>query len=840
MRHPDHLPEDLVAAAAAVSDSRPIDWSSVEGSGGPGRVVQRLRQLERVGRAFRDAPRRDRPATSEALFTWGGLEVLERVGEGSFGEVFRAWDPVLERVVALKLRRRGPSSESGGGRRFLAEAQRLARVRHPNVLVVHGADIHDGRVGLETDFIEGTTLEEELEARGPYGPAEATSVVLDLCRALAAVHAAGIVHGDVKASNVLRETGGRIVLMDFGAAGELGPDGRRLGLMAEGTPMTIAPEILEGERATPRSDLYSVGVLLYRLLSGHHPVGAESIYQLLDAHREKRSTPLRDHRPDLPADLVDIVERAIAVDPGRRFSSAGDMERALLRLPHQDRARSGRRSPRRARVLRVSLAAAAAAAVAAAMALLPPGPRDVPSDSVRHRVAVLPFEDVSVTGSATLLASAIDRGLVDELARVGALRVIARSSAQRAAGSGESLQEVARTLAADRLCTGDVARQNDGAVRVSVQLVDPTTSEVMWADRFERPAGSSVSALLRDIVPAMAGALEIELTPDPSPPRIPDPDAMRATLEARYHWDARTSESLARAVALLRHALDLDPTYAPAWAALADAYNVQASYGWAPPGETFVLARAAAERALTLNERSADAHLALAGVLHSYFWRWSEAERHFQRSIELAPSNAVAHKWYAELLACSGRFDDALRHAETAFELDPLSPSADMDVGKVLYWARRWDAAIAHLAGTVRRHPGYVYGHFYLALAHAGRGELPVAIESLEALRERWPDRPDILAVLASSYASAGDTRAARDGLAELETIRSTDGLPPFVLAVPHIGLGDHDASVDLLGQAVEARDWRLGFVGVEPLFDPLRGDARFDRIVRRVGAVSS
>ncbi len=320
----------LLRLAEAIGDADTVDWQA-ERDLRPdlSAALERLRRIEAVASGFRSVRPTDGDdvAPSEASFSWGHLQVHERLGGGSFGEVYRATDPVLQRDVALKLRRPGPSRNEKSGRRFIEEARRLARIRHDNVIAVHGADLHDGRVGLWTELIEGETLEFRLDRDGPLGVHEALSVGLDLCRALAAVHAAGLIHGDVKAANVLREQGGRVVLTDFGSGTEDGAE-----TAAFGSPGSAAPEVLLGSPPGPESDIYSLGVLLFKLVSGQLPFPGESIGEIREAARRGECLSLRDLRPEIPATFIAVVERALDLDPQARFSTAGDMERALTKV----------------------------------------------------------------------------------------------------------------------------------------------------------------------------------------------------------------------------------------------------------------------------------------------------------------------------------------------------------------------------------------------------------------------------------------------------------------------------------------------------------------------------
>lgn len=360
----------LVDLAGAVADRTPVNWDG-ERARTPGRGLElaRLQEIAALQAALtqvRDAP----PAG--VLFSWGPLQALERIGEGSFAEIYRAWDPTLQREVALKLRRTDLGAPAYGARRWIEEARRLARVRHPHVLAILGADEHDARAGLWTELVGGSTLEQWITTQGPLGPREAAGVGIDLCNALAAVHATGLLHGDVTTRNVMREgragaadRSGRIVLMDFGSA----QDARSADLVAFGTPLFMAPEVLAGEAPDVRSDVYSLGVVLYRLLTARYPIEPGSLDEMRGRLDRGERVALRAARPDLPSALVEAVERACEPDRTRRFASPSELERALSQaIPVPAALAAAPRSRRGARAW--PALAAAAAVVLAASALL--------------------------------------------------------------------------------------------------------------------------------------------------------------------------------------------------------------------------------------------------------------------------------------------------------------------------------------------------------------------------------------------------------------------------------------------------------------------------------------
>ncbi len=361
---PDDL--ELMRLAESIADDTPRPVSA-DGASSP--LLRHLEVIAEAAAAFRGAGPEPAAGGTPALFAWGPLEVRRALGEGSFGTVYAAWDPRLQREVALKLRH----DDAGSARRWLDEARALARVRHPNVLTVHGADEHDGRVGMWTDLVVGRDLEAILQRHGPFSAREASAVGLELCAALAAVHARGLVHGDVKTRNVMRDEGddspGRIVLMDFGSAHDAAlamTAGRDASI---GTPLAMAPEVLRGEPATPAADLYSLGVLLFRLATGRYPIEAATLDELRQKHAQRARASLRSLRPELPRGFVRAVEQALAPAPRERFADAAAFERAL-QAPDAARAATAARRP-----LTLAVAALAALAVVALLVVAPWRPR---------------------------------------------------------------------------------------------------------------------------------------------------------------------------------------------------------------------------------------------------------------------------------------------------------------------------------------------------------------------------------------------------------------------------------------------------------------------------------
>ncbi len=454
----------LVDAAASVADGAPVDWVSAESRADADsrRLVRHLRLVESIASLHRSIPPIEandsqiRSATvadrfrapGPAVGEWGRLSLLGRIGHGTSCEVYRAWDTALQREVALKLLHdEGDHAEAHG--RILEEARRLARIRHAHIVQVYGAEHHDNRVGLWMELVRGQSLEEVLQARGPFGAREAALIGLDLCAALAAVHGAGLLHRDIKAQNVMRESGGRLVLMDFGTGEELSGTNRLVG-----TPLYLAPEIFRGQRASVQSDLYSLGVLLFYLVTGKFPVVAASMEELARAHAQRQRQSLRDLRPDVPEAFVATVERALDSDPTRRYHSVGDFESDLRDSLGVPAARAAVETPAAVRRPRLGFAFLAAAAVLVALiaGLIVWNGASGQGDAAIKSLAVLPLVDQLGDQSAAQspeTGDAITEQLIATLGQIQSLRTIALGSTLPFRDSDRPRSEIAKQLGVD-------------------------------------------------------------------------------------------------------------------------------------------------------------------------------------------------------------------------------------------------------------------------------------------------------------------------------------------------------------------------------------------------------
>lgn len=793
---------------------------------------------------------------------WGHLELLERIGEGTFGEVYRARDTKLHREVAVKLLRVGGGQEDRLTETVLREARILARVRHPNVVLVHGAETRDGRVGLWMELIRGATLEHMLQTHGPFSAREAAVIGQDLCRALAAVHGAGLVHRDVKAQNVMREEGGRLVLMDFGAGQWLGGGQTAASGRITGTPLYLAPEVLAGGEATVPSDIYSLGVLLYHLVTGNYPLRARSVEDLREAHRSGIRTRLQDARPDLQDNLVEVIERALDPAPNRRFSSAGEMQAALshalgvgvaggtppvretiqpLLGPSSEPARDAAAGVVPGWSLIAAACGVALVGGALATGLFSAGSWNpfTPATPVAalQTIAVLPIQNLN-GGSDPVLIEMQD-ALISSLGRISSVRTISRTSTAAYATTSKLMPEIGKDLKADYIVESMATREGD-RVKLMPRLVRAGDDTQVWAGTIERPLTQVLQ--MGGVALEMASALGARVSTDERhglvAEQTPRPEAQTAYLDGRYQMSRGTSESYRLARAQFERAIAVDPGYARAFASLAQAEMWLYLDGGERLEQASRVTLTAAERAVAIDPGSSVAHTRLA-IAKIFFNRdWKGAEEGYRRALELNPSDTEARSEYARLLAAKGDMPAALQMAEIGREADPLSADATGTVAVMHYYARDFDKAEAETRRALEF--GSTNPRRYLTLGRvlSAKRDCAGAIDALRRAGQMSNHAPIIDGELARVYAVCGQVDEARRMLAVLEQPgRSASGeVAPQILAYVYAALGDRDRAFTALRAAVARRESPVVWAKVDPRLDPLRSDSRFGAILQELG----
>jgi serine/threonine-protein kinase len=779
----------------------------------------------------------------------GRYSITGLIGTGGMGAVYRAVrEDDFQMQVAIKLLKRGTDTDAAL-RRFRAERQILAGLQHPNIArLLDGGATEDGLPYFVMEYVEGTPL---LEYAAPRAVRQRLELFRPVCSAVHYAHQHHVVHRDLKPANILVTAEGIPKLLDFGIAKLLQPpaDGSTLPLTAPGahlmTPDYASPEQVRGEPPTTATDIYSLGAVLYELLTGQraHPVktlSAEAIYEEI-CNREPPK-PSRVAK-DLDRDLDNIVLMALRKEPERRYASAEqfseDIDRFLQNLPAHARKASlsyhGRKFLKRHRVPAVTAALGAAIVLALVAGLGRFAGPSGGADPARS-IAVLPLENLSGDREQEYFAEGFTDALISELAQVRGLRVISRTSSTSFKGVHRPLPEIAKSLGVKTIAEGSVLRSGS-RVRVAVRLVDAPQDRSLWSSSYEGEL-IDVLALQNRVTSAIANEIGVTLSApnraQVSRQRRVDVGAYDAYLKGRHAVFRASVEDLQQSIQLFGKALEIDPTYAPAYVGLADSYLGLSSM-YLVPREAMAKARGGAMRALEIDPNLAGAHVSMGVVRGWYDFAWDKAEEEFKRAIDLDPNDASARLYYGQSLISIGRSQEGVRQVQLAHDLDPLSPFVEAGLGQVYFLSSQYQSAIQQLRSVVDLDPSFVHGHMWLGVAYLYTKQYGEAVRELEQAMQSDPRQPESMAYLAYAHAKLGDRHTADRYLRQLTELNQTRYVSGYLFAIVSVGMETSDA-MKWLQKAYEDRDDMLAWLKVDALLDPLRADPRFKVLLRQTG----
>jgi eukaryotic-like serine/threonine-protein kinase len=775
--------------------------------------------------------------------TLGPYRIIEAIGAGGMGEVYRAHDERLQRDVAVKLLLSAHAGDEEARARLLREARAAAALNHPHICTIYEVGEADGQAYIAMELVDGRPLDQIIPVGG-LGISDLFACGLQIAEAVAHAHEKGVLHRDLKTANIMVTRAGRVKVLDFGLAKRLAREGRPDVTTDASTRATdpgrvtgtlayMAPEQLRGQPASAASDVWALGVVLYEMAAGRRPFDGQTGFEVASAILEQRPHPVPDR---VPAGLQAVLDRCLAKEPLHRYQNAGELDAAL------EAARAGDTTaaqpaapvtePHRPRWQR--LAGWSAAALAALVVLALAYSSSVfnwarrPATTPRiASIAVLPLENLSGNPDEEFFAGGMQDGLITELARLRALdRVIERRSTRRFAGTTQPVSEIAAALGVDVVLTGSVLRVGD-RVQMTAQLIDAATDRHLWADRFERDV-RDVLSIQSDVVQAVATAIGLDLTAEErqrwATARPVDPATYEAYLRG-MHLLARGRGGRAdrqRGLAILQEAIDRDPGNAHAYAGLALGY-VTFGHGPMADADAWPRARAAALRAVTLDPNLAEAHSALAETRMYYEWDWAGAEQSFLRANELNPNLAMNHYHYSWYLALFSRWEEAIAEHKRAQELDPLTPQHTAYLGALYLYQDRFEEAIAEARKAIAFAPDAPAAWGVLAAGLAATGQLE---EAEAAINKGASINPAVLGFeRAMFYAAHGRLDEARADVAKLEAQPPTP-FSVWSLSQAHIALGNHDAAFKWL--AHRPAHAFLPWIRVHPPFRAIRKDPRF------------
>jgi serine/threonine-protein kinase len=763
------------------------------------------------------------------------------LGSGGMGIVYRAFDTRLERTVAIKLLQ-STTRDDGGRPRLLKEARAASALNHPNVCTIYEVGEIVEQAYIVMECVEGEPLS-RLVPPGEGLPLEQTlRYATQIADGLAHAHARGVVHRDLKSANIVVSGDGRVKILDFGVARRSegwarGGETKTITSTGEvalvGTPLYMAPEVLRGETADVRSDIWALGVMLFEMAAGERPFEAGASYELTSAILRDPPAPLPGH---VPAPLRAVIARCLTKDPEHRYQRASEVQAALDAIvPGAETTRPGARH-------RLSTAAAIAVAALAIGAVVTGWRfRTVAPPSVES-IAVVPLPGMPAAPDADYLVDGISEGVINSLAEAGrsSLKVIALASALRYKSRGADPKEIGRELGVHKIALLRVARLPDG-LWISVELVDARDGTHIWGERYNTGTTNAV-AVQSDISARVAEKLQLTGAEQQRSKKRYTDDLQAYQLyqqgrEAAYR-SAFGPEGYERSLAFFEQAIARDPSYALAYSGLGSTYVSMAYDGWMPPKDAYASARTAVEKGLAIDPDLGELHYVLA-ALKSVDWDWQAAEREYQRALQLNPNSAQSRRYHAQLLLVLGRPDEAIAEMKKTLELDPLGVETNKAVASTFFSTGRYDDAIAQALRTLELDPQFGPGHQLLADLYAYKRNDAKAIASQQRVLTLAGDQ-DGAATLGRDYAAGGYDHAMRrlyggvlDGLAAAS---KAGWVSPIAFAMTYTKLGDRDHAFEWLEKAFAERSPWLTYIRADPDFAPLRSDPRFAALERRIG----
>jgi len=828
----------------------------------------------------------------------GRYEIRSKIGAGGMGEVYLAQDTELDRMVAIKILPEALASDPQRLQRFVQEAKAASALNHPHILTIHEIGTTANSRFIATEFIHGETLRQHVNAGMKLSDILETAI--QICGALSAAHSAGIIHRDIKPENIMVRRDGYIKVLDFGLAKLTEPRGSTTDTEAPtkamvntgagivmGTANYMSPEQAKGTHVDARTDLWSLGAVLYEMITGRLPFHGETPTETLSLILQKEAAPLTRFTNEVPAELERIVTKALTKDREERYQTAKDLlidlrnlkrkievdaeiERTVAPELRPSVSTGGGQSVTPTGSGGVAATTSAktahsassaeyivsgikqhkvAVAVIASLVLIAVGAgvigmsaylRARNSEVAIESIAVLPFVNQNHDPDSEYLSDGVTESIINSLTQLPSLKVMARSSVFRYKGKEADPMAAGKELGVRAVLTGRIMQRGD-SLTISTELLDVRDNKQLWGEQYQRKV-SDLLAVERDIAREITGNLRLKLS-GPEQSRVvkhytENPEAYQLYLKGRFYWNRRTEEGARKGIEYFQLAIDKDPTYALAYTGLADCYSILGtSYNVASlsPSEAIPKAKSAATKALEMDDTLAEAHTSLAYIRLNYDWDWAGAEREFKRAIELDSNYANAHHWYSHYLMAMSRPEESLAESKRALELDQLDLVMNIHLGWHYIYAHQYDLAIAQFRKTLEMDPNYGLTHWYLGQAYALKGMYAEAETELLKAKYLLQQNVAVEADIGYAYAASGKGGEAKKVIDELKQSSKQRYISSYYLALIYTGLGEKDSAFEWLENAYRERSDLLIYLKVDPRLDSLRSDARFAELVRRV-----
>ena len=791
--------------------------------------------------------------TTGSIFA-GRYQIIEELGKGGMGKVYKVQDTKIKEKIALKLIKPEIAKDKNTIERFSNELKFARKIRHKNICQMFDLGEEQGTHFITMEFVEGQDLKKLIRQTGQLAIGTTINIARQVCDGLVEAHKLGVVHRDLKPSNIMIDADGNARIMDFGIARSVEGKGITGAGVMIGTPEYMSPEQVEGKEVDQRSDVYSLGVILYEMVTGQVPFEGDTPFTIGVKHKSEIPKNPKELNPNLSDDLSFVILRCLEKDKEERYQSAEEVHSALTNIekgmPTTERVAPEKKSLTSKEItvtfgLRKLLVPALVIVAIAIIGMFLWKPwayneSPLPGEQ-KPSIAVLPFKDLSPKMDQQHLCSGIPSDLVQRLTQVEDLWIPAWASSSTFNAENMDIKELGKKLNVETVLTGTLQKADD-RLRITVELINIANNDVIWTDRYERDEGG-IFELQDDVTLAIIDKLKVNLLGKEKAGLVKrytdNTEAYNQYLLGRHFWNKRTNIDMLKSIEYFEKAIELDPSYALAYAGIADAFVTLAGWLAIPAKQAFPKAREQAKRALEIDGMLAEAYSSLAVVKNEYDWDWSGAEIAYQKAIELNPNYATAHQWYGEFLMAHGRFDEAIAEISKAQELDPLSPIIYVAGAMVYYYALEFNKAQEFCQGALKIDPNFAAAHIWLAYIHGQKQNYDkFFIERMKGMTlggsnpqeiSNWEKTHEI-------FRTTGIEDSARFGIQSLKIAQEKRYVPPSEFVIPYIILKDKEQLMNTLERCYQERVTPIFLLKVHPGLDFIRTDPRFQALLKKVG----
>ncbi len=781
----------------------------------------------------------------------GRYQIIEEIGKGGMGKIYTVLDKDINAKIALKLIRPEIASDKKTIDRFRNELKTARDISHKNICRMYDINKEDGSYYITMEYVSGEDLKSFIHRSGQLTIGTAIKIAQQVCDGLSEAHRLGVVHRDLKSSNIMIDKEGDARIMDFGIARSLEAKGITGSGVIIGTPEYMSPEQVEGKETDQRSDIYSLGIILYEMVTGRVPFEGDTPFTIGVKHKSEVPVDPKNLNNRIPENLSLVIMKCLEKDKNKRFQGVREVQYELTKIeegiPTTVR-EVQKRKPLTSKEITVTfglkkLLTPALVVIALVIIALIIWKlwlqKEVISQPPRSpSIAVLPFEDLSAERDQGYFCEGLSDELINRLSRISNLKIPARTSSFLAKSQGLDIKEIGEKLDVENVLEGSI-RKAGNMFRVTVQLINVKEGSPIWSDKFEGVL-ADIFSLQDKISLAIVDNLKIKLLREEKLKIVTrdtkDTEAYNLYLQGRFFWNQRTEEGFMKAIENFEKAINIDSTYARAWAGISDCYNLLPVYVSSPPNYAFPKAKEAALKALEIDESMAEAHTSLAWIKMSFDWDWVGAEKEFKRAIELFPKYATAHHWYSLYLCYMGRANEGHEEIKVALALDPFSLVLYKDSNLCYYYGRKYDQSISILERTLEMSPNFPSVHLYLGWVYFAQSFYEKALEEFKKEREvlkRFDSRVECW--IGISYANLKKKKMAQEVIRELTEQSELKFVSPILLAKFNFDLGEKDLYLKSLDMAYRERDINMRLIKEAPEFDNMRSDPAFKELIEKV-----